>query len=237
LTNYSDVNLGCKKRVASGLDWVFQECEEAIILEDDCLPDITFFPFCEELLDKYRNNNMIMAVSGGNFQIKPCSHNSYYFSRYTQIWGWATWQRAWKHYDMNMQLWPLLRDEGWLKNIFMYSSDVKYWEKIFQKCYEGKIDTWDYMWTYSCWINSGLTIIPNSNLVSNIGFGTEATHTKNKTHNFLTSSAEKVFFPLKNPAFIIRDKQSDLLTQRNYFNWSIMKKIKRKVSFMEAIKL
>ncbi|PAX60058.1 glycosyltransferase family 2 protein [Brunnivagina elsteri] len=218
LTNYSDVNLGCKKRVASGLDWVFENVEEAIILEDDCLPHPTFFPFCEELLDKYRDDNRIMTISGDNFQFgKTRNKDSYYFSRYNHCWGWASWRRAWQHYDIEMKNWEKVRDEGWLKDIFCDSSSVKYWENIFQRTYEGKIDTWDYIWTYCCWLQNGLTILPNVNLVSNIGFGNEGTHTKSKKNIFANIPAEEMRFLLQHPSFVIRNEKADSLTQRTLF--------------------
>lgn len=110
LTNYSDINLGCKRRVSSGLNWVFKQCEEAIILEDDCLPHPTFFRFCTELLDKYRDEDQVMMISGTNlgFNPKPMPY-SYYFSYFCYIWGWASWRRAWQHYDLEMKAWPELR--------------------------------------------------------------------------------------------------------------------------------
>jgi hypothetical protein len=115
LTNYSDVNLGCKRRIASGLDWVFDTVEEAIILEDDCLPDPTFFRFCDELLEKYRDDERITMISGDNFQFdRKKTDSSYYFSRDPHIWRWASWRHVWKNYDVDMQLWPEIRDGGWL---------------------------------------------------------------------------------------------------------------------------
>ncbi|MFM6024920.1 MAG: glycosyltransferase family 2 protein, partial [Dolichospermum sp.] len=118
LTNYSDINLGCRKRIYTGLDWVFSQVEEAIILEDDCLPDSSFFRFCEELLEKYRDHPRIMLVCGQNLQFGQQRRNySYYFSRYSHCWGWATWKSAWQYYDDTMELWPQVRDENWLFDI------------------------------------------------------------------------------------------------------------------------
>ena len=188
LTNYSNVNLGCKRRVSSGLDWVFDIVEEAIILEDDCLPHPTFFQFCEELLEKYRDDERIAMISGNNFLVgKKRTEYSYYFSRYTHIWGWASWRRAWDNYDVDMKLWPEIRDGGWLDDLLDNKKGVWYWNYIFQNVYKGKIDSWDYQWTFSCWIQSAMTIIPTVNLVSNIGFGSGAVHTKeeNKFSNML----------------------------------------------------
>ncbi|TRU79065.1 MAG: glycosyltransferase family 2 protein [Microcystis viridis Mv_BB_P_19951000_S68] len=218
LTNYSDLNLGCKKRVSSGLDWVFEIVEEAIILEDDCLPHPSFFRFCQGLLDYYRNDKRIMAISGDNFQLgRKRTEYSYYFSRYNHIWGWATWRRAWQYYDVKMKLWQEVRDGNWLESILGETQAMKYWRKIFQTAYDNKVDTWDYPWTFACWIQNGLTILPNQNLVSNIGFGEGATHTGNSVHLLANIPVKAMIFPLKHPPFIMRDTIFDSFSQKNIF--------------------
>src|SRR5579883_3534944 len=126
--NYSEVNLGCAKRVSSGLDWVFSNVEEAIILEDDCLPHPTFFRFCEELLEKYRYDTRISSISGQNVLLKHRRTNySYFFSRYNLCWGWASWKRAWQHYDLYIKLWKEIQSEGFLKDILLDPLEVKFW--------------------------------------------------------------------------------------------------------------
>ncbi|MBR8826970.1 MAG: glycosyltransferase family 2 protein [Gomphosphaeria aponina SAG 52.96 = DSM 107014] len=229
-TLYSDVNLGCKRRVASGLSWVFTQVEEAIILEDDCLPHPTFFRFCEELLDYYRDDKRIMVISGDNYQFgRQRTEYSYYFSRYNHCWGWATWRRAWKYYDMEMKLWPKIRDEGGLRCILEDSKAIKYWSNILQKTYAGEIDTWDFQWTFACWVQSGLTILPDVNLVSNIGFGPEATHTKDSGNHSANLPVQAMGFPLQHPPLVIRQTEADAFTQRNHFdNHNIMRRIVRK---------
>ncbi|MFM6897507.1 MAG: glycosyltransferase family 2 protein, partial [Microcystis panniformis] len=130
MTNYSDINLGCKGRVSSGLNWVFDTVEQAIILEDDCLPHPSFFRFCQELLDYYRDDKRIMAISGDNFQFgRKRTEYSYYFSCYNHIWGWASWRRAWQYYDVKMKLWQEIRDGNWLESILGKTQAVKYWTK------------------------------------------------------------------------------------------------------------
>jgi hypothetical protein len=214
LTNYSDTNLGCKYRVSSGLDWVFSEVEEAIILEDDCLPDPSFFLFCQTLLEKYRDDARIMVINGNNFlpERKQVAE-SYYFSKYVHIWGWATWRRAWRHYDVDMSSWPALRDQGLLNILFDDPVEQEYWRKIFDEVSDGKIDTWDYQWTYSCWLQSSLNIIPDVNLISNIGFRSDATHT--------TGDSPWSEMPLgtinlsSHPPFVLRNWGADRYTFEN----------------------
>jgi len=218
LTNYSDLNLGCKNRVSSGLDWVFDTVEQAIILEDDCLPHPSFFRFCQDLLDYYRNDQRIMAISGDNFQFgRKRTEYSYYFSRYNHVWGWATWRRAWQYYDVKMRLWQEIRDGNWLESILVESQAVKYWTKIFQTSYDAKIDAWGYPWTFACWIQNGLTILPNVNLVSNIGFREDATHTIGSKSRVANLPVKEMNFPLKQPPFLIRDEAADSYTQKNIF--------------------
>lgn len=217
LTNYADVNLGCRKRVSSGLDWIFEQVEEAIILEDDCLPHPTFFRYCQELLDKYRDDERIMMISGDNFQFgSNRTEYSYYFSRYGHCWGWASWRRAWTKYDNSMQLWQELRDNGWLNEILQNDQVVAYWSRIFQGVYDG-FSSWDYIWQYILWINRGLTILPNINLVSNIGFGS-GTHTTTDNNKLANMTVEAVKFPLKHPPFVIRNTQADNLTEETIFS-------------------
>ena len=234
LKNYADDNLGCKRRVASGLDWVFSMVEEAIILEDDCLPHPTFFPFCQDLLERYRDDKRIMTISGNNFQYgHKRTQDSYYFSRYAHVWGWATWRRAWKCYQVDMNLWPEVRAGQWLFDIFgSMRADVKsgqcrfdvmgsmkaieYWYKIFDATYGGRIDTWDYQLIFASWLQNALHILPNVNLVSNIGFGADATHTK-VLRKCANMPVKEVSFPLQHPPFIIRDAAADDYTQVTHF--------------------
>ncbi len=176
---YADSNLGCKRSVSGGLDWVFSLVEEAIILEDDCVPAPSFFPYCAELLEKYRQDDRVMMVAGTNLHpdLTPKAA-SYYFSHFNYIWGWATWRRAWQKNDVTMQRWAELNQLSWLKTITGDSRTAQKLHPIFQNAFEGGVDTWDFQWSYSCWLNHGLSIVPSANLISNIGFGAEATHTR-----------------------------------------------------------
>jgi len=219
IKNYSEINLGCGKRVASGLNWFFENEPEGIILEDDCLPDSTFFPYAEEMLIRYRDDKRIMSISGNQFYGDEYKiPHSYSFSRYSHMWGWASWRRAWQYYDRDMTQWPMLRNTNWLmivgdKNIFF----KHYWTQQFDKTFIGEIDTWDYQWFFSCWSHSGLTIVPSLNLVRNIGHGEDATHTIYIDNWLSNLPLQSLIFPLSHPPSVIRDHIVDKITDENRF--------------------
>ncbi|NMG11521.1 glycosyltransferase family 2 protein [Brasilonema sp. UFV-L1] len=232
IKNYSDVNLGCAKRVYSGINWVFSNVEEAVILEDDCVPHPTFFRFCEELLEKYRYDTRVASISGSNFQFgRRRTNYSYYFSVYNHCWGWASWRRAWQHYDFYMKLWPEIQAKGFLNDILIDPQVVKYWSHIFQSVYEQPfVEGWDYQWTFACWMQSSLGIIPNVNLISNIGFGLDSTHfISGKVSPYINMPKEEMEFPLKHPPFIIRNMEADKLTQKIVFKISVLQTLKQKI--------
>jgi hypothetical protein len=210
-TFFRDDNLGCKLAVSDAITWFFEQEEEGIILEDDCLPDQSFFPFCQQLLEKYRHDTRIMAISGDNFQQgKKRTKYSYYFSRYNHVWGWASWRRAWQYFDRDLLTWPEIQKENLLDSISGGNDKfITYWTRVFDDCYANKIDTWDLPWTYSCWLQSGLAILPQVNLVSNLGFGDGATHTIDVVDNYANIPVEQQHFPLIHPPFVIRNSQAD----------------------------
>lgn len=218
LTNYSDVNLGCRKRVSSGLDWIFERHESAIILEDDCVPHVTFFKFCEILLERYRNDERIMMIGGSNPQFRHrLTFDSYYFSKYALIWGWATWRRAWHHYDVDMKQWPKLRNSSFLLDIHKSKIEAEHWKKRLEKAYAGH-NTWDHQWSLACWLNNGFSILPNINLITNIGFGRDATHTQlTNDMSRLSVSTAPITFPLKHPSLVKKDIEEDRRTFQNIF--------------------
>lgn len=209
IKNYADVNMGCKQRVASGLSWVFETVDEAIILEDDCLPEPTFFRFCEELLEQYRDDEKVMAICGTNSQgqWKP-NIQSYHFSHYSSIWGWASWRRAWSHYDIQMSKWKKSEIQAQIEKTLSNEEQYKIRKKSFDKAYSGEINSWDPQWLFSCLKRSGISIVPSVNLISNIGFGKEATHTKNldKSNCFPTY---EISFPLQKPNLMEADRAYD----------------------------
>lgn len=205
-TLFRESNLGCGRAVSEAITWFFENVEKGIILEDDCLPDPTFFPYMEELLLKYENDERISAISGDNFisEILP-NEESYFFGIYHHIWGWGSWSRAWKDYDLKMKKWITSRDAGLMENIFSNKVEREYWTNIFNSCSEGKIDTWDYQWAFTCWSKQKLVIHPSVNLVKNIGFDERATHTKND--NGASIDTFKMKFPLKHPVCVERNKK------------------------------
>ena len=209
LTHFAETNMGCKMRVSSGIDWIFEQVEEAIILEDDCLPEPSFFQYCEEMLVKYRHNERVSMVSGGNLQFgQSRGVGSYYFSRYTHIWGWASWRRAWQHYERDIPKWPAFRDEGWLELMFRTQGERDYWRHSFDAVYDGSLDTWDCSWTFAALINGMVQVVPNVNLISNIGFGPNATHT-HIVGIHANMPTQPIVFPLKHSSFVLADHQAD----------------------------
>lgn len=208
--NYSDINLGLKERFRTGINWVFEHTDRAIFIEDDCIPDPSFFAFCDELLEKYQDDERIISIAGNNFQPeKNQSKDSYYYSRYPHVWGWATWKRVWDQYDSDIMDWPKLRDSGWLDKIFPNRFIIrKFWTYIFDRLHASKINTWDYQLTYLSLKNSGFNIIPSVNLVSNVGYGAEATNIKQKNKT-IAVPAKKITLPLKHPNNVVYNDRAD----------------------------
>jgi hypothetical protein len=208
---YSDVNMGCKLRVSTGLDWIFNTVESAIIIEDDCLPNKTFFQFCEDMLNKYWDDERIMMISGTNYLGEWKSKiQSYHFSYYGGIWGWASWRRAWQYYDVNMRLWADQEMKDRVKDVISDEKQYMAREKSFEETFLGRIDTWDYQWSLARLLQSGLSIVPAVNLVSNLGFRDDATHTKSQSH-LANMSNNLLNFPLKFNDFTVVDREYDRL--------------------------
>ncbi len=212
VTNFSDTNLGCKRRVASGIEWVFSQVDMAIFLEDDCLPVPSLFSFCQTLLERYRDDERVMHIGGCNFLPDRIPINdSYFFSRYIFPWGWATWKRAWQHYDEDMKSWPEFKKAKMLEYIFENPDERQLWEQRFDLAFNGEIDTWDFQWFYNCWTQSGLAITPSINMVSNLGFHPEATHTKTPFERSILAnrSAIEMEGTIRHPQFIVRHREAD----------------------------
>jgi hypothetical protein len=237
-TNFAEENLGNGQRMSSGLDWVFKQCEEAIVLEDDCVPSRSFFNFCTALLTYYRHDQRVMHISGDNYQdgIRR-GVGSYFFSRYSLSWGWASWARAWQHYDFEIRAWPAAREEKWLNSFVDDRLEIKYWTMIFERLYRGLIDTWDYQWLFTCWRHNGLSIQPNINLVSNIGAGPDATHNKEMHSTMGIPTGELP--ELLHPGNVKRDRKADQYTFRKHIappRPRLLQRIRDKVALRTRIK-
>lgn len=192
-SNFSDENLGCKKGVVKGINWYFENVEEGIIIEDDCMLEDSFFPFAQEMLERYKNDSRIMHIGAANFQDgRKRGDASYYFSKFCHVWGWATWRRAWQHYDVQIKSFDDFKSKNLIANILPDKKMQEHWMKLFQTVYDNKLDTWDFQWVYTVWKQKAMSIIPNVNLVSNIGFGGEATHTKDTEHVLAEIETEKL---------------------------------------------
>jgi hypothetical protein len=217
--NFAEENLGCKQRVSSGLDWAFSIVEEAIILEDDCLPDMTFFSFCQELLERYRYDERVMHIGGGNYQhgIRRSS-DSYYFSKYPHGWGWASWRRAWQCFDFHIKKWPELRATDWMRTKCPSNREQQYWTDIYDRSYRAELNAWDYQWNFACWVQGGVSIVPEVNLVENIGFGPDATNTVEKWEGIKAVMTGSLKGKLRHPKEILVNKKADKYTFKKVFS-------------------
>ena len=227
-TLFADGNMGCRARMSSGIDWAFSQSDRLIILEDDCLPHDDFFRLCDTLLDRYADEPRVMAVAGSNFQAVRRTHHSYYFSRYAHIWGWATWRRAWDHYDVAIADWPRLSGQGWLESVLDDPAEIRYWRAIFDGVHAGAIDTWDFQWLLACWRNGGLTALPETNLVSNIGFGAGALHTTD-ARSPLAAMPTGGLGTLSHPPRIERLAEADAWTWRTLFKPPPRRRFRRRL--------
>jgi len=204
---FSDENIGCDHHIESAVSWFFEQNEYGIILEDDCIPNKSFFLFCQMLLIKYENNNHVMHINGSNFQFgKQRGEGSYYFSRYSHSWGWATWKRAWALYDTNMQSFPTLESKSatWIKLSTL--SQQTFWLNFFRKLYKRKYKFWDSKWTFAIWSADAICVTPNVNLIANIGYGSGSTHTFLKDK--LNQKSEEME-SIEHPLSINVDEQAD----------------------------
>jgi hypothetical protein len=215
--NYATENLGCRDRMSSGIDWVFSQVESAIILEDDCLPSSSFFQFCQTLLEYYADDLDVLAITGSNLLTEYAISESYLFSRYPLVWGWATWRRSWQHYDVNMKAWNDIDQKQWLNGIFGNEKAAWNWRRNLESTYRRRVNTWDFQWFFSCWLRKGLIVSPQKNLISNIGFGPNATHTQWESDigNILRHN---INFPLLHPREKVLNNEFDKLIQEKAFN-------------------
>lgn len=218
-TLFREENLGCGKAVSGALNWFFEQVEEGIILEDDCIPDPTFFSFCTAMLDKYRQDGRVLHIAGSNYQMgNQRGEASYYFSRFAHIWGWATWRRAWQHYDFTLERYKHASRKGMNRQ---FLTDI---ENIYTK----RIDTWDIQWFMSVWFSHGYAIIPNTNLITNIGYGKEATHTRS-TPEWFRKMVYGSIPDIVHPKEIAIDETADQYSVTNLFNPPYLSYMVRKI--------
>jgi hypothetical protein len=213
--NFAEQNLGCRNRIASGLTWTFEQVEESIILEDDCLPDPSFFTFAEAMLTRYRDDPQVMHVSGNNLTASHRrSAHSYWFSHHPWIWGWATWRRAWRHYDADMRTWDERRST--LDASFASEHERAFWIAAYEDARRDltKAGTWDFPWVYTCRSLGGLCVFPRENLIENLGFGGDSTHTSKEMNRLRLPTHD--LGPIDHPSHRRVDRYADDLLTRIY---------------------
>ncbi len=232
---YADTNMGCGRRISTAISEAFEHVDRLIVIEDDCVADASFFPFCDQVLDRFGSDERIMAISGNNFQRGHVrGDGSYYFSKYPHCWGWATWRRAWQHFDLKIPDWPAFRDQGGLSSWCTSRRELDYWTKMFDKVYAGESHSWAFPWTLATWMNSGMTVLPQVNLVTNIGFGADATHTRKRSR--CASLPIESLVSVEHPKWIVRDGQADQFTDDHVFSGAVrrgpIKKIENAIRAM-----
>ena len=236
-------NLNCGVAPSSAFTWFFEHEQEGIILEDDCVPSQSFFWYCQELLERYRNDSRVMHIGGNNFLNgwQKDRDYSYYFSKSGHVWGWATWRRAWKYFDYNIRLYRKVKEHNYFSNYFLNWIEKRYRLAKFDKTVEEnqRVDGWDYQWDFARYIHSGLAIVPNVNLVKNVGFGEIATHTKNIYSHSSNVQPEEIALPLHHPPFVVRDVESERRYFRILFKDLVLSKLKNMsgLSRLNALKI
>lgn len=226
-TNYLEENKGAGRAISSAIKWFFENVEDGIILEEDCFPHQDFFPYCEELLERYRDNKQVMFIGGNNFQHNKTSPFSYYFSSYSHIWGWAAWKRTVEGYSFEIEN---ISNREFKKILKKYFSDSwrerEYWNDRFKLIKKNKINSWDYQLSFNIWRQKGLSIIPSVNLVKNNGFDKDAIHCK-KTNDTLANLSLNNIMPLIHPNNIERDIKADKYFYNYYWKKSLIRIIYR----------
>lgn len=234
-TLFKDHNEGPKAAIGEAIKWFFETEEEGIILEHDCVPSISFFNYCATLLEYYRSDERIMHISGDNFQFgKEVGDGSYYFSKITHIWGFATWRRAWQHYDVNMKMYPEFKRTGRIKDIIFHKRSIEFWLKIFDKTYNNQIQTWDYQWTFSMWCANGLAILPNKNMVSNVGFDKLALNTTNPNDKLASMETFEIN-TIIHPSFVIHNQEADARSMDEVFYPNLLKYLSGRLKELKRI--
>lgn len=220
-TLFRDNNLGCGVAPAEAITWFFDNVEQGIILEDDIDTDPSFFTFCEEMLNYYKNDDKVMHISGSYFftgwPTEP-TNASYYFTRQIHGWGWATWKRAWQYYDYDMKAWPTANSVEQLKSY--YGDNYLFWERLFSGTHHKGNDIWDYQWMFTVYNRNGLSINPTANLTKNIGFCADATHTIDANSIYTKIKLESIAHII-HPANMDINVENDTLYYKHYLEFDI----------------
>ena len=227
-TNYSNKNLGTRKRIVSGIDWVFKNVEEAIFLEDDCIPSNKFFPFMEKMLIRYKSNHKIGSICGSNFLSKwNLNEESYFYSKYFNSWGWATWKNRWQKFDKNLKTLDISKKNKVLKYYLGSFRAYLYWHWILDRVKGYKINSWAYIWIYTGFIKKHLHVIPKINLISNVGIGMDSTHTKSYPVYYIPSNKinNKFNSSLPAPLNVVANHKFDKDVENRIYSKSIQNRI------------
>jgi hypothetical protein len=224
-TLFRKENIGCGLGVSTAITWFFDNVEQGIILEDDCVPLPGFFEFCDEMLNYYKDNDRIYEISGTNLQGGNIrSNGSYYFSKYGGIWGWATWARAWRHFSYEMENYDQFVKEKRIEKIFTDKKQQKYWIETLNKA--SKLGSWwDYQWVYSFWSHNGICIVPNVNLIKNIGFDNEGTHTLGEPNGYTKLAKGGSLIEIRHPQDLKVNIKADSFLFKQFINPPLMKRI------------
>jgi hypothetical protein len=220
-TLFRDENLGGRLAVTGAFKWYFEQVAEGIVLEDDDLPDPTFFPFCKVMLEKYRNNPHVMTIEGTSIQdSNPCQQrdDSYYFSNIPMGWGWAGWRRTWEAYDPDVKQWPVLRDSGFIREKIDNAGAYERFARVFDDYHEGRLpDSYDAQIVFGSLSRNGLAVTPWRNLISNIGFGASASHTFDANSRWANMQTYPMQFPLRHPNDVVVNHAADAYLYREFF--------------------
>ena len=231
---FNKSNEGIEEVPKLAINWIFKNVTKAIILEDDTLPEVSFFEFCRKLLKRYENKKKISMISGSNLALEHSGRikESYYYSKYSNIWGWATWRDRWNSYDKKMNKWPSFKKSK-LKNICYLNNEYLWWKKMFNLTYKQKSKNWDYQWTFQNFYKKRLSIVPKNNLISN--FGVANAHGKNASSLF-NLKVKKIKFPLTHPLKISLNKNLDIeICNKTYVIPKMSFRIKNKLKNLSNV--
>lgn len=219
IKRYPAKNVGPLHGVPEGVQWVFSQVEDCIFLEDDCLPDPSFFTFCETLLDYYRDDTRVMHINGGNFLFDQVPiPQSYYFSRYMFTgYGWASWRRAWKNYDIEMSSLDEFEQQGLWNSVFDDLDEREYWIHKLREVQSRQLFSYCYPIFYAAWSQSGLAIMPSVNLVSNLGWRSDAVHTNTDDRIHLANIPRRSIERITHPKYVVRNRDADRYLFDIYF--------------------